>query len=213
MARHTAIRRTSLEDGWEPLLNGKDLAGLEGLRGRREERVVHDEARPLRADPRADAAQRPAGAERRHPERPDRTDREPLHRAHVRRRRALPRVHARQGLELGRVSAGLYEIQIFDSWGSIEGMKTSDGGAIYHQWIDNRGVGGSPPLVNAVAAARRVAVVSGVVPGAAVRRRRQEDRAGALRARAVQRQPCRRTSTSMVRRAPSCRFPKPRRTR
>jgi hypothetical protein len=28
-------------------------------------------------------------------------------------------------------------------------MKTSDGGAIYHRWIDNKGVGGSAPSRNA----------------------------------------------------------------
>jgi hypothetical protein len=28
-------------------------------------------------------------------------------------------------------------------------MKTSDGGAVCHQWIDEHGVGGSTPLVNA----------------------------------------------------------------
>jgi hypothetical protein len=54
-----------------------------------------------------------------------------------------------KGSNSGVYLHGLYEIQIFDSWGSIEGMKTSDGGAIYHRWIENRGVGGSPPLVNA----------------------------------------------------------------
>jgi 3-keto-disaccharide hydrolase len=43
----------------------------------------------------------------------------------------------------------LYEIQIFDSWGSTDPMTTSDAGAVYHQWIDERGVGGSAPLVNA----------------------------------------------------------------
>jgi hypothetical protein len=40
-------------------------------------------------------------------------------------------------------------MQIFDSWGSTEEMSTSDSGAIYHQWIDNRGIGGSAPRVNA----------------------------------------------------------------
>ena len=79
---------------------------VEGLRVRSNERVVHDEARHLRADPRTDAAQRPAVAERRDPERPDRTDRELLHRAHLWRYRAVPRVHARQRIELGRVLAG-----------------------------------------------------------------------------------------------------------
>src|SRR5687767_2772605 len=54
-----------------------------------------------------------------------------------------------KGSNSGIYLQGLYEIQIFDSWGSGDAMKTSDGGAIYHRWIDERGVGGSPPLVNA----------------------------------------------------------------
>jgi hypothetical protein len=54
-----------------------------------------------------------------------------------------------KGSNSGVYLQGLYEIQIFDSWGSIEGVKTSDAGAIYHRWIDEQGVGGSPPLVNA----------------------------------------------------------------
>jgi hypothetical protein len=44
---------------------------------------------------------------------------------------------------------GLYEVQIFDSWGAVEAMSTSDGGAIYHRWINNQGVGGSAPSRNA----------------------------------------------------------------
>jgi hypothetical protein len=54
-----------------------------------------------------------------------------------------------KGSNSGVYLNGLYEIQIFDSWGSSETMKTSDAGAIYHRWIGERGVGGSPPLVNA----------------------------------------------------------------
>jgi 3-keto-disaccharide hydrolase len=54
-----------------------------------------------------------------------------------------------KGSNSGVYLHSLYEIQIFDSWGATEEMKTSDGGAIYHQWIDEKGVGGSPPLVNA----------------------------------------------------------------
>jgi 3-keto-disaccharide hydrolase len=54
-----------------------------------------------------------------------------------------------KGSNSGVYLQGLYEVQIFDSWGSTEPMTTSDGGAIYHQWIDERGVGGSAPLVNA----------------------------------------------------------------
>lgn len=54
-----------------------------------------------------------------------------------------------KGSNSGVYLQGLYEVQVFDSWGSSEKMKTSDGGAIYHQWIDNQGVGGSAPMVNA----------------------------------------------------------------
>ena len=43
---------------------------------------------------------------------------------------------------------GLYELQIFGSWDTDE-LKTSDCGAIYHRWIDEKPVGGSPPLTNA----------------------------------------------------------------
>lgn len=54
-----------------------------------------------------------------------------------------------QGSNSGVYLQGLYEVQVFDSHSSREPMKTSDGGAIYHRWIDNKGVGGSPPRVNA----------------------------------------------------------------
>ncbi|MGH9659652.1 MAG: 3-keto-disaccharide hydrolase [Bryobacteraceae bacterium] len=54
-----------------------------------------------------------------------------------------------KGSNSGVYLHGLYEVQIFDSYGSPEPMKTSDGGAIYHRWIDNQGVGGSAPSRNA----------------------------------------------------------------
>lgn len=54
-----------------------------------------------------------------------------------------------KGSNSGVYLQALYEVQIFDSWDSTERMTTSDGGAIYHQWIEERGVGGSAPLVNA----------------------------------------------------------------
>ncbi len=54
-----------------------------------------------------------------------------------------------KGSNSGVYLHGLYEIQIFDSYGSVEPMKTSDCGAVYHRWIDNQGVGGSPPSRNA----------------------------------------------------------------
>jgi hypothetical protein len=43
---------------------------------------------------------------------------------------------------------GLYEVQVYDSFG-VEHPKYLDCGAIYHRWINEKGVGGSPPLVNA----------------------------------------------------------------
>ncbi len=43
---------------------------------------------------------------------------------------------------------GLYEVQILDSFGKAE-VGTGDGGAIYHRWIDEKPVDGSPPKVNA----------------------------------------------------------------
>jgi hypothetical protein len=54
-----------------------------------------------------------------------------------------------KGSNSGVYLQGLYEVQIFDSFGSVEPMRTSDGGAIYHRWIDNKGEGGSAPAVNA----------------------------------------------------------------
>jgi hypothetical protein len=54
-----------------------------------------------------------------------------------------------KGSNSGVYLHGLYEIQIFDSFGSTVAMKTSDGGAVYHRWINEQGVGGSAPKVNA----------------------------------------------------------------
>jgi predicted neuraminidase len=43
---------------------------------------------------------------------------------------------------------GLYEVQILDSHGAVK-LGVHDCGAIYERWIDGKGVGGTPPLVNA----------------------------------------------------------------
>ena len=54
-----------------------------------------------------------------------------------------------KGSNSGVYLHGLYEVQVFDSFGKTEKLEYSDGGGIYHRWIDNRGVGGSAPRVNA----------------------------------------------------------------
>ena len=53
-----------------------------------------------------------------------------------------------KGSNSGVYLQGLYEVQVFDSYGKPT-LDTTDGGAIYHRWIDNKPVGGSPPKVNA----------------------------------------------------------------
>lgn len=54
-----------------------------------------------------------------------------------------------KGSNSGVYLHGLYEVQVFDSWGATESMTTSDAGAIYHRWVNNQGVGGSAPSRNA----------------------------------------------------------------
>jgi Domain of Unknown Function (DUF1080) len=54
-----------------------------------------------------------------------------------------------KGSNSGVYLHGLYEVQIFDSFGETEKMTSSDGGGIYHRWIGEHGEGGSAPRVNA----------------------------------------------------------------
>ena len=137
-----------LEDGWEPLLNGKDLSGWKACdAGAKNEwyttRFVRFERflGPTQLNGRA----APSGVILNGNGRT----------ANLCTERSFGDIELylefmlAKGSNSGVYLHGLYEIQIFDSWGSSDGTKTSDGGAIYHQWIDDRGVGGSPPLVNA----------------------------------------------------------------
>ena len=52
------------------------------------------------------------------------------------------------GSNSGIYLQGLYEVQIFDSFGKDK-LTTQDGGAIYHRWIQEKPVGGSIPKLNA----------------------------------------------------------------
>ena len=54
-----------------------------------------------------------------------------------------------KGSNSGVYLQGLYEIQIFDSWGASEPVTSSDCGGVYHRWLNNQGVGGSAPSRNA----------------------------------------------------------------
>jgi hypothetical protein len=54
-----------------------------------------------------------------------------------------------KGSNSGVYLQGLYEVQVFDSFGKSAPLEYSDGGGIYHRWINNKGVGGSAPRVNA----------------------------------------------------------------
>ena len=54
-----------------------------------------------------------------------------------------------KGSNSGVYLHGLYEVQVFDSYGSEFPLKSSDCGGIYHRWINNQGVGGSAPMKNA----------------------------------------------------------------
>ena len=53
-----------------------------------------------------------------------------------------------KGSNSGVYLQGLYEVQVFDSYGVVS-LKSSDGGGIYHRWIGEKPVGGSAPRVNA----------------------------------------------------------------
>jgi hypothetical protein len=55
-----------------------------------------------------------------------------------------------KGSNSGVYVHGLYEVQIFDSFGTpIDKLETKDCGSIYHRWIDNKPVGGNVAKVNA----------------------------------------------------------------
>jgi Domain of Unknown Function (DUF1080) len=138
-----------LEDGWDPLLNGNDLGGWKACdAGAKNEWYTsrHVLFERLLGPTRLNGRAAPSGVLLNGP-----TGRT----ANLCTERTFGDVELylefmlAKGSNSGVYLHGLYEIQIFDSWGSIEGVKTSDAGAIYHRWIDERGVGGSPPLANA----------------------------------------------------------------
>ena len=136
------------EDGWTPLLNGKDLSGWVGEGGKPHEwyttRYVRWER--LLGPTRLSGSKQPSGVMLNGPA--GRTANLVTQAKHGDVELYLEFLLAK-GSNSGVYLHGLYEIQIFDSYGSSEPMKSSDGGGIYHRWIDNKGVGGSAPSRNA----------------------------------------------------------------
>ncbi len=137
-----------LEDGWRPLLNGRDLTGWHAqdgepsswytTRGVRWERLLSPTLLHGLREPGDRIVNGPRG----------RTANLVTDEKFGDIELYLEFLLAK-GSNSGVYLHGLYEVQIFDSWGSEFPMKTSDCGAIYHRWINGRAVGGSPPRVNA----------------------------------------------------------------
>mgnify|MGYP001576661646 CR=1 FL=1 len=136
-----------VEDGWKPLFNGKDLSGWHAQDDRKNEWLTTRGVRwdRLLGPTRLTAV--PAPGDRMLNGTTGRTvnivtdEKFGDHELYL-------EFMVSQGSNSGVYLHGLYEVQIFDSWGSWEPMKTSDCGAIYHRWIDGKGVGGSAPSRN-----------------------------------------------------------------
>lgn len=137
-----------VSDGWIPLLNGRDLTGWHAQTGMGENTwlttraVLYDIAK----DPKALGARPGAG---------DRILNGPtgktvnlvtdMKHGDI---ELYVEFMVPKGSNSGVYLHGLYEIQVFDSWG-VETPRTTDCGSIYHRWIDEKPVGGSAAKVNA----------------------------------------------------------------
>jgi len=137
-----------IEQGWKPLLNGKDLTGWHGQDpGKPNEwytspTVFFDRLLgPTRLSGRKGPGDRiinsPAG----------RTVNLVTDEKHGDIELYIEWMVSK-GSNSGVYLHGLYEVQVFDSFGATEPVTSSDAGGIYHRWIDNKGVGGSAPRVN-----------------------------------------------------------------
>jgi hypothetical protein len=130
---------------WKPLLNGRDLSGWHGMAGKSNDWFTTDEVLWDRANPTKLVAHSAPGA--------------------IIVNGASGRTsHLVTDLKFGDVELylefliskgsnsgvylqGLYEVQILDSFGVLT-PGVHDCGAIYERWINNKGVGGSPPSRN-----------------------------------------------------------------
>lgn len=137
-----------LEEGWIPLLNGRDLSGWSALDGKPVQWITTRGVRweRLLSPTRLIGVAEPAGT---------------ILNSNQGRTSNLVsdgkfgdvelyvEFMLAKGSNSGVYLHGLYEVQVFDSFGTKEPITSSDGGGIYHQWINEKGVGGSAPKVNA----------------------------------------------------------------
>ena len=137
-----------IEDGWKPLLNGKDLSGWTGMDGKPHEWLTTKGVwwDRLLGPTRLGAIKEPG----------DRILNSLTGRTvNLITEQKFGDIELYVEFLLGKGSNsgvylhGLYEIQVFDSFASTHEMTSSDGGGVYHRWIENKGVGGSAPKVNA----------------------------------------------------------------
>ena len=134
--------------GWKPLLNGKDMSGWRGYPGKPNAWFTTTEVRyDAQADPKRLAANPAAGPAIVNG--PDGRTTNLVTDGKFQDMELYLEFMVPKGSNSGVYLHGLYEIQVFDSYGSTEKMKTSDGGGVYHRWIDEKPVGGSAPKANA----------------------------------------------------------------
>jgi hypothetical protein len=136
-----------IEPGWTPLLNGKDLTGWHTQDGKPIEWFTTQGVRWDRYGPtHLSAEPSPAGS---------------MLNGKQGRTSNIVTDHKFGDVELylefmvskgsnsGVYLQGLYEIQVFDSYGAWWKLGSADCGGVYQRWIDNKGIGGSAPKVNA----------------------------------------------------------------
>lgn len=137
-----------LSDGWIPLLNGSDLNGWKAQEGRGESQWFT--TRAVRFDAEKDSkllfgAASPGDRIVNGPEGKTANLVTGMKHGDI---ELYVEFMVPKGSNSGVYLQGLYEIQVFDSWG-IAKPSITDCGSIYHRWIDEKPVDGSAARVNA----------------------------------------------------------------
>ena len=136
-----------IESGWTPLLNGKDLAGWHTQNGKPLEWFTAAAVRWERYGPTLLFGEPAPGGSMMNSAR-GKTSNIVTDQKFGDVELYLEFMVAK-GSNSGVYLQGLYEIQVFDSYGAWERMTSADCGGIYKRWINGQGIGGSAPKVNA----------------------------------------------------------------